>query len=93
MSKELSYLEKKTLLALDDLDGKASPDEIMKSGDFDEKVQVMNAVSWLESKGLVHVSEKVKKYYSLVKKSLAKKDLPERKALKYIDKVGGKCSI
>ncbi|MFW6141700.1 MAG: phenylalanine--tRNA ligase subunit alpha [Candidatus Saliniplasma sp.] len=93
MSKELSYLEKKTLLALDDLDGKASPDEIMKSGDFDEKVQVMNAVSWLESKGLVHVAEKVKKYYSLVKKSLAKKDLPERKALKYIDKAGGKCSI
>ena len=93
MSKELSYLEKKTLLALDELSGKASPDEIKEEGDFDEKVQVMNAVSWLESKGLVDVEEKIIKYYSLAKKSLAKKDLPERKALKYLEKVGGKCSI
>ncbi|MFO7793096.1 MAG: phenylalanine--tRNA ligase subunit alpha [Candidatus Saliniplasma sp.] len=93
MSKELSYLEKKALLALDELDGKASPDEIKKVGDFDEKVQVMNAVSWLESKGLVLVNEKIINYYSLAKKSLAKRDLPERKALKFLDKAGGKCSI
>ncbi len=93
MSKELSYLEKKTLLALEELDGKASPKQIEEAGDFEECVQVMNSVSWLESKGLIDVQEKIKRYYSLLKKSLAKTDLPERKALKYINKCGGKCSI
>lgn len=92
-SRELSYLEKKTLVALDELNGEASPEEILKEEDFEEQVQVMNAVSWLSSKDLVQVFEDVKHYYSLAKKSLAKKDLPERTALKYLDKVGGECSI
>ncbi|MFP4001363.1 MAG: phenylalanine--tRNA ligase subunit alpha [Thermoplasmata archaeon] len=90
---ELSHLEKKTLLALEELNGEASPEEILEEGNFDEKVKVMNAVSWLESKGMVEVYEDVTHYYSLAKKSLAKKDLPERKALKFLDKKGGKCSI
>ncbi len=101
---ELSYLEKKTLVALKELDGSGSPDEIYELGEFEEgyegetnkekgKVKVMNAVSWLSSKGLVDVEEEVKHYYSLAKKSYAKKDLPERKALKFIDKKGGKCKI
>ncbi len=90
---ELSYLEKATLLALEALNGEASPDEILEESDLDEKVKVMNAVSWLSSKKMVEVEEEVKHYYTLAKKSLAKGDLPERKALKFLDKKGGKCSI
>ncbi|MFW6375625.1 MAG: phenylalanine--tRNA ligase subunit alpha [Thermoplasmatota archaeon] len=92
-SRELSYLEKKTLVALDELGGEATPEEILEEGDFEKQVKVMNAVSWLSSKDIVEVEENVKHYYSLAKKSLAKKDLPERTALKYLDKAGGECSI
>ncbi|MEF8874484.1 MAG: phenylalanine--tRNA ligase subunit alpha [Candidatus Thermoplasmatota archaeon] len=92
-SGDLSYLEKSTLLALEELNGIGSPEEILEQGDLDEKVKVMNAVSWLKSKGMVEVEEETKYYYSLAKKSMAKKDLPERKALKFLDKKGGKCSI
>ncbi len=90
---ELSYLEKSTLLALEELNGEGSPKEIVEVSDLDEKVKVMNAVSWLGSKDIVEVEEEVKHYYSLAKKSLAKRDLPERKALKFLDKKGGKCAV
>ena len=92
-SGELSHLEKKTLLALEELNGEGSPEEIAEVGDFDEKVKVMNAVSWLKSKDMVEVFEDITHYYSLAKKSLAKRDLPERKALKFLDKKGGECSV
>ncbi|MFW6196559.1 MAG: phenylalanine--tRNA ligase subunit alpha, partial [Thermoplasmatota archaeon] len=92
-SRELSYLEKKTLVALEELEGEASPEDILEEGDFDEEPKVMNAVSWLSSKDIVEVDEEVKHYYSLAKKSLAKQNLPERTALKYLDKAGGECSI
>ncbi len=92
-SGELSHLEKKTLLALEELNGESTPENIAETGDFEKKVKVMNAVSWLESKGMIEVEEDVTNYYSLAKKSLAKKDLPERKALKFLDKKGGKCSV
>jgi len=51
--KELSQNEKKVLLALKKLKGKASPEEIFKTGDFEQEVEVMNASSWLQSKKLV----------------------------------------
>ncbi len=92
-SGELSHLEKKTLLALEELNGEASPEEITETGDFDKKVEVMNAVSWLESKNMLEVEEDITHYYSLAKKSLAKKDLPERKALKFLEKKGRECGI
>ncbi len=92
-SGELSYLEKKTLLALQELNGEATPEEIAEEGDFDQQVKVMNAVSWLQSKDMVEVQEDVTHHYSLAKKSIAKRALPERKALKFLDKKGGKCSI
>ncbi len=93
MSDELSHLEKCTLLALQELGGEASPSEIKDKGDFEQEAQVMNSISWLNSKGLVEVDEKVTRYYSLAKKSVASKELPERTALKYIKKAGGMCSI
>lgn len=93
MSEELSHLEKCTLLALEELGGKAAPKEIKDAGDFQQEAQVMNSLSWLSSKGLVEVDEKVTRYYKLAKKSVASKELPERTALKYLKKIGGKCSI
>jgi hypothetical protein len=41
--KELSQNEKKVLLTLQKLNGKASPEEILKNGDFNQEVEVMNA--------------------------------------------------
>src|SRR5437667_108281 len=55
---ELSYLEKKVLLALAKVP-KASPDEIRAAGKFRELVEVMNAASWLQAKGLVTMKERL----------------------------------
>ena len=63
--KELSQNEKKVLLTLKKLKGKASPEDILKNGDFDQKVEVMNASSWLQSKKLVKIEEHIKTVYSL----------------------------
>ena len=64
---------------------------IMKSGDavFVSQVEVMNACSWLRSKKLVEMSEKLEKYYSLVSKRTGQMDLPERRALKAMKKAHG----
>src|SRR3972149_6928211 len=66
----LSYLEKKVLLALKDL-GKASPDEVQASGRFGELVEVMNAASWLQAKGLLTMRERVERAYRLARGGLA----------------------
>jgi len=85
---ELSNAEKRFLLVLKDL-GEASPDKIMKAGKFSQLVEVMNAASWLQSKKLVVINERVKNYYSLAKKQVAHKDLPERRALRILKKNHG----
>ena len=54
--KEPSQNEKKVLLKLKKLNGKASPEEIMKRGDFKKEVEVMNASSWLKSKTLIKIA-------------------------------------
>ncbi|UCE39707.1 MAG: phenylalanine--tRNA ligase subunit alpha [Thermoplasmata archaeon] len=69
--------------------GETSPEEVMKSGKFSKLVEVMNAASWLQSKKLVMMSERVKNYYSLAKKQTATKDLPERRALRILKKNRG----
>lgn len=68
---------------------------IMKSGDavFVSQVEVMNACSWLRSKGLVEMSEKLEKYYSLVSKRTGQMDLPERRALKALRKAHGSMTV
>ncbi len=93
MSYELSRFEKMTLLALQELEGEGAPEEIAETGDFEQTAQVMNAVSWLNSKGLVEVEDDETRYFSLLRKSIASKDLPERTALKYLKKAGGRCSV
>jgi phenylalanyl-tRNA synthetase alpha chain len=77
----LSYPEKKVLLALDAMKSSASPEEIFQRGGFEQMVEIMNAASWLQSKGLVAVDEKATKFYGLKNKATVESGLPERKAL------------
>src|SRR5881397_561043 len=89
---ELSYLEKKVLLALGKLQ-KASPEEIRAAGKFHELVEVMNAASWLQAKGLVTMKERVVHSYRLARPEVARRQLPERKALKAAIKAGGRIEV
>lgn len=93
--KELSQNEKKVLLTLQKLKGKASPKEILKNGNFNQEVEVMNASSWLKSKNLINIEYHIKTVYSLGKegKQFFEKGLPEKIALKNILDRGGKASL
>src|SRR5437773_621476 len=86
---ELSYLEKKVLLALEK-PKKATPEELRTAGKFRELVEVMNAASWLQAKGLVAMKERVVHTYRLARPDVARRSLPERKALKALIKAGGR---
>ncbi|RLI61275.1 MAG: phenylalanine--tRNA ligase subunit alpha, partial [Candidatus Asgardarchaeum californiense] len=87
---ELSQNEKKVLLTLDMLKGKASPEEILNTGDFTQEVEVMNAASWLRSKNLVKIEDHIKTVFSLGKegKQFLQKGFPEKRALKIISEKG-----
>jgi len=89
---ELSYLEKKVLLALA-ARRTASPEEILDEGKFRELVEVMNAASWLQAKGLVSMKERVVRTYRLTRPSVARRQLPERKALKAAVKASGRVPV
>lgn len=93
--KELSSNEKKVLLTLKQLKGKASPADIFSAGNFNQEVEVMNAASWLQSKKLVTVEERLKTTYSLGKegKVYVEKGLPEKRALKAIHEKKGKTTL
>src|SRR2546428_11936463 len=86
---ELSYLEKKVLLALAKLE-KAAPEEIRDAGKFRELVEVMNAASWLQAKGLVTMKERVIHSYRLAKPEGARRGLPLPKGPKAAAKGGGR---
>src|SRR2546425_10213918 len=89
-AESLSFLEKKVLLALKEK-SPATPEEIAKAGKFKELVEVMNAASWLVSKGLVTMRERVVRHYRLAKKVWATKALPERRPLRGLRKGPGEC--
>lgn len=74
----LSPLEKKLLLELKKHGGSASPEDIDM-----ELVKVMNAASWLQSKRLVSMEEKLVKEYELTEegKRFLEEGLPEKKLL------------
>jgi phenylalanyl-tRNA synthetase alpha chain len=93
--KELSHNEKKVLLTLKKLKGKASPEEILKNGDFNHEVEVMNASSWLKSKNLIDIKDHIKTVYSLGNegKQFLKNGFPEKRALQLISKKGGRASL
>src|SRR5207247_8776089 len=86
---ELSYLEKRVLLVLGDRK-KATPEEIRSAGRFREVVEVMNAASWLQAKGLVSMKERVVRTYRLARRGVARQQLPGRKALEAAIKAGGR---
>ncbi len=92
LAAELSYLEKRVLLTLKEL-GKASPDEIRSRGKFQELVEVMNAASWLQAKGLVTMKERVVRTYRVAQPARARKPLPERRALKALLKARGRMPV
>lgn len=79
---ELSRLERKLLLALREI-GECTPEELVEKHNWKEKVEVMNAASWLHTKNLVEIRESVENFYSLDKegKRYAKINLPETRVL------------
>jgi len=82
----LSNMEKEVLIALRDRGGEASPEELVEKGM--EMVKVMNASSWLQSKGLVKIREGIEKSYSLTKEGekFLKEGLPEKNLLRKLMK-------
>src|SRR5574340_1781621 len=92
IASELSYLEKRVLLTLKE-PGHASPEEIRAKGKFKELVEVMNAASWLQAKGLVTMKERVLRTYRRARPELARRPLPERKALKALVKAKGRMPV
>src|SRR5437899_9316546 len=89
---ELSYLEVQVPLALAML-AEAAAEAIRPAGNFRELVEVMNAASWLQAKGLVTMKERVLHSYRLARPEVARRQLPERKALKAAIKAGGRIEV
>lgn len=93
--KKLSQNEKKVLIEINKLGGKASPDEIFKQGNFNQIVEVMNATSWLQSKKLVEIKDIIKTVYFIGDegKQFLKNGFPEKRALKFINKNSGTVNL
>ena len=89
----LSHSEKKVLVALQKLEGRASPEKVFETGDFQQLVEVMNASSWLQSKGAVEIEESARKAYALKDRSLLEKGVPERRALAFIGAKDGSLGV
>lgn len=90
---QLNYFEKKVLKALS---GKksASPDEILRLSGLQQLVEVMNASSWLQAKGLVRIDERITKHYSLKRPETASHPLPEKVAVGVLaERPGGRGSM
>lgn len=87
----LNANESRLLLALASKGKPTSPEEIFSAGAFDQLVEVMNAASWLNAKGLITLSETSYKCYALKKPLDA--PLPERRALEYILNNDGKIEM
>ena len=90
---QLSYFEKKVLKALNELK-RASPEEIRRRSGLEQLVEVMNASSWLQAKGLVKIDESITKSYSLMNPQVATRPLQEKVALDILLKhLNGKGSM
>ncbi len=82
---QLNFFEKKVLKALHELK-RASPEEVLKKSGLGQLVEVMNASSWLQAKGLVKIDEIIRKTYSLRDPQVASRPLPERVAIEVLSK-------
>lgn len=90
---QLSYLEKKVLKALDGLK-EGDPEAVRAEAGLEQQVEVMNAASWLQAKGLVRIDESITKVYTLRRPDAATKPLPERTAVDLLVKEhGGRGSL
>lgn len=89
----LSANEARLMLALNRLNGRATPEEVFEAGGFGQLVEVMNAASWLQSKEAIQISEVARKVYSLRSREAIEKGLPERRALKLLDDKGGEMDM
>ncbi|MCG7840596.1 MAG: phenylalanine--tRNA ligase subunit alpha [Methanomassiliicoccales archaeon] len=89
----LSYSEKNVLVTLQRLNGRASPDKVFEEGGFQQLVEVMNAASWLQSKGALEIEESARKTYCLKDRSLVEKGVPERRALIAISQKTGSMGV
>ena len=83
VAEQLSFSEKKVLKALQNL-GSGSPEEILKRSGLSQLVEVMNASSWLQAKGLVRIDERIVKHYSIRKPEIATRRLPEKVAVEIL---------
>ncbi|MDX1611964.1 MAG: phenylalanine--tRNA ligase subunit alpha, partial [Candidatus Thermoplasmatota archaeon] len=86
----LTHQEKRVLKALLDL-GETTPENVLENVELDELVEVMNAASWLQAKGLVRTTEEVRHAYKLDAEGhhCVEHKLPERRALDAITAAGG----
>ncbi len=86
---KLSAAERRVLLALRELDG-SEVDRVQEAAGFSELVEVMNAASWLASKGLVTIGERVDTFVTLGPGAADVLDsgLPERRALLALSEAG-----
>jgi len=77
-------MEKKLLLFLGKHGGRAMPEDVDM-----EMVKTMNAASWLQSKGLVKMEERLFKEYEITEegKRFLEEGLPERRILKGVKKI------
>jgi phenylalanyl-tRNA synthetase alpha chain len=89
---ELSRNERKVLLALHGK-GATPPEEVLELGDFSQMVEVMSAASWLKSKGLLDIHERIEVSYQLDREGLdhvRRGELPEFTVLRVIGQAGKK---
>jgi phenylalanyl-tRNA synthetase alpha chain len=90
---QLTYFEKKVLEALRDVKS-GSPEQILERAGLEQLVEVMNASSWLQAKGLVKIDEAVTKRYSLKDQEAAERPLPEKVVVEtIISDFGGRASL
>jgi phenylalanyl-tRNA synthetase alpha chain len=89
---ELSHNEKRLILALKD-ERSLRPEKAVRKGGFSQEVEVMNAASWLRTKGLLEIHEEAFKKVTLGRKTYSTQGLPERKVLEYLAKNEGVGSL
>jgi phenylalanyl-tRNA synthetase alpha chain len=89
----LSPNEARLMLALHRLNGCAAPEDVFEAGGFSQLVEVMNAASWLQSKGALQIYEVARKVYSLRSTEALEKGLPERRALRLLEAKGGEMDM
>ncbi len=78
---------------MQELSGSAAPEQIFTKGEFEQLVEVMNASSWLQSKGLIEIEEQSFKQYAISDREALLSGLPERQALTEISQAGGMLSL